>query len=191
VSESAITKKAISKGFKKLLKIKKFEKITIKDITNECGLNRQTFYYHFQDKYALVNWIYYNEAILVITKDLNFENWDKKVLDLLTIMKKDEIFYQMTLKQGDSNEFDQYLFSVAKNIFEEMIDGLTQEIGIKSEKKTFIAEFIAYGVVGMIIAWAQNGMKQPPDEITKEIKDIIEASRMFAVSRYLSELAKE
>ena len=42
---------------KELMKRKSLEKITVSDIVQNCGLNRQTFYYHFQDKYDLVNWI--------------------------------------------------------------------------------------------------------------------------------------
>ena len=190
MSESSITKKAIANGLKKLLKIKPFEKITISDITNQCGLNRQTFYYHFQDKYALVNWIYYQEAIMVMTQDLSIENWDVKVLDLLTTMKEDALFYQTTLKGIYSDEFKNYLFSVSKGIFLEFIEHVITNAEMKDEKKTFIAEFISYGIVGMINDWVQQGMKQSPEEITQNIKDIIYDSRMLAVSRYFQELAK-
>ena len=190
MSESSITKKAIANGLKKLLKIKPFEKITISDITNQCGLNRQTFYYHFQDKYDLVNWIYYQEAIMVITQDLSIENWDIKVLDLLTTMKEDALFYQTTLKDIYSDEFKNYLFSVSKGIFLEFIEHFIANSEMKDEKKTFIAEFISYGIVGMINDWVQKGMKQSPEEITQNIRDIIYDSRMLAVSRYFQELAK-
>jgi len=190
LSESSITKKAIANGLKKLLKIKPFEKITISDITNQCGLNRQTFYYHFQDKYDLVNWIYYQEAIMVITQDLSIENWDIKVLDLLTTMKEDALFYQTTLKDIYSDEFKNYLFSVSKGIFLEFIEHFIANSEMKDEKKTFIAEFISYGIVGMINDWVQKGMKQSPEEITQNIRDIIYDSRMLAVSRYFQELAK-
>ena len=60
---SDITKKALASSLKDLLSKYKFNKITIKDITENCGVNRQTFYYHFKDKYDLVNWIYYTEFI--------------------------------------------------------------------------------------------------------------------------------
>lgn len=199
MSESLITKKAIARGFKNILKNKSFEKITIAEITAQCGLNRQTFYYHFQDKYALINWIVYQEAILVIKKDLTIQNWDVKVLELLFIMKKDAHFYQTTLKDIDGTEFQNYLFTVTKEIFMEMIDHLRSDSKItpeitpimNMEKKKVAAEFLSYGVVGMIIAWAQNGMKQSPDDITKNIKDIINGARMFAVSRYFQELSKD
>ena len=52
--ESVVTKQAIADVFKEIMDKKSFDKITISDITGKCGLNRQTFYYHFQDKYDLL-----------------------------------------------------------------------------------------------------------------------------------------
>ena len=57
------TKRNIADAFKKLMKENDFDSITITDITDACDLNRLTFYYHFKDKYDLLNWIFYNEAI--------------------------------------------------------------------------------------------------------------------------------
>jgi probable dihydroxyacetone kinase regulator len=198
VSDALITKRAIANGFKVILQNKPFDKITIGEITTQCGLNRQTFYYHFQDKFDLINWIVYQEAILIIRDHLSIENWDQKVLELLSIMKKDAHFYQTTLKDIDGTEFQSYLFSVTKEIFLEMIEGLGQDAKLNPqlssrmtpEKKMFAAEFLSYGVVGMIISWAQNGMKQSPEEITNNIKEIINGARIFAVSRYFKELKK-
>ena len=51
MSESLITKKAIATALKSLILEKPFDKISIANLTKACGLNRQTFYYHFQDKY--------------------------------------------------------------------------------------------------------------------------------------------
>ena len=54
---SLTTKRAIAYAFKDLLKEKAFNKITVNDIAKECDINRQTFYYHFQDIRDLVEWI--------------------------------------------------------------------------------------------------------------------------------------
>ncbi|AFA50256.1 TetR/AcrR family transcriptional regulator C-terminal domain-containing protein [Acetobacterium woodii] len=198
MSDVSITKKAIAKSFKHILKNKNFEKITIAEITDQCGLNRQTFYYHFQDKYDLINWIVYQEAITVIQKDLTIENWDTKVLELLSTMKEDEHFYQTTLNEINGTEFQNYLFKVTKEIFIEMIARLANDhrtspevaTAMSLQKKMFTAEFLSYGVVGMIIDWARSGMKQSPEEITSSIKEIINGARMFAVSRYFQGLIK-
>ena len=53
----ATTKFAIAFAFKELLLEKSIDKITINDITEKCGINRQTFYYHFHDIYELIEWI--------------------------------------------------------------------------------------------------------------------------------------
>ena len=59
---SELTKKALAVSLKKLLSKKELSKITISNITDECGVNRQTFYYHFKDIYDLLEWIYKNEV---------------------------------------------------------------------------------------------------------------------------------
>ena len=60
---SQITKKALAQSLKNLLLKKPLNKITINDITDDCGINRMTFYYHFKDIYDLLEWIYTNEVI--------------------------------------------------------------------------------------------------------------------------------
>lgn len=54
---SQITKRALARSLKKLLRQRALNKITISDITNDCGINRMTFYYHFKDIYDLVEWM--------------------------------------------------------------------------------------------------------------------------------------
>ena len=53
---SQLTKRALEESLKRLLLEKPLGKITIADITSDCGISRMTFYYHFQDIYDLVEW---------------------------------------------------------------------------------------------------------------------------------------
>lgn len=52
------TKEAIVGAFYALIQKKSFEKITVKDIVDECGINRKTFYYYFKDIYDLVEYAF-------------------------------------------------------------------------------------------------------------------------------------
>ena len=73
---SEITKRALATSLKKLLSQKELTKISIKDITDDCGIQRQTFYYHFADVYDLIEWIYTNEVIKPIIHDKDtYEKW--------------------------------------------------------------------------------------------------------------------
>lgn len=65
---SQTTKRALEASLKKLLLEKPLNKITINDITEDCGVNRMTFYYHFKDIYDLVDWILTEDAIKAVCK---------------------------------------------------------------------------------------------------------------------------
>lgn len=71
---SQMTKQALANSLKSLLQKKTLNKITIKDIVDDCGVNRQTFYYHFQDVYDLVDWIFHHdfERLLASGMQKNF-----------------------------------------------------------------------------------------------------------------------
>ena len=53
---SQVTKRALVASLKNQLLKKPLDKVTISDITDDCGISRMTFYYHFKDIYDLVEW---------------------------------------------------------------------------------------------------------------------------------------
>ena len=187
MSDSLITKKAIASGLKELTKKKSFDKITIQDITDICGLNRQTFYYHFQDKFALVNWIYYSEVACAITQNRTYQDWSDAVLDVLHIMKNEQSFYTNALNVTGQNAFQEYLFDVTKDLLLEIVDVFAEGQNIEMQDRNFIAEFYTYGLVGVVVQWARKGMKEPPQEIVERLSHFIDDSKRFAASRYFKE----
>ena len=58
MADSNIAKNALAASMKKLMSKNPFSKISVGDICEDCGMNRKSFYYHFRDKYDLVNWIF-------------------------------------------------------------------------------------------------------------------------------------
>lgn len=184
MSDSLITKKAIVEGMKELTKKKAFDKITVSDIAEICGLNRQTFYYHFQDKYDLVNWIYYNEIIATVVDGLTYENCMEKVLQMLTKMKTDDYFYISTLKASVKNEFEESLFKVVRELFCDIISDIVEDFHstMEEDEIRFIADFYSFGMTGMIISWASNGMKKSPEVISKQIKSLYLSTEKFVTT---------
>lgn len=55
MADSNITKRALAHALKELMEEKNFSKISVADICEKCDMNRKSFYYHFKDKYDLVN----------------------------------------------------------------------------------------------------------------------------------------
>ena len=58
MADSNITKSALASALKELMETTPFAKITVSDICAKCNMNRKSFYYHFRDKFDLVNWIF-------------------------------------------------------------------------------------------------------------------------------------
>ena len=152
MSDSLITKKAIAAALKQVCREKPFDKISIADITAVCGLNRQTFYYHFQDKYELLS-------------------WDQKFLEMLRIMEKEKPFYVNTLKEQE-HTFESYLFEMAKALFLEAIARLDENNHLNDVEREFDAEFYAYGICGVIVSWTQSGMRIKPEVVAEHLRSL-------------------
>ena len=186
MSESSVTKKAISEGFKKTMSKKPFEKITISDITGKCGLNRQTFYYHFQDKYDLLNWILYTDIIVPFTEGLSIDNWSDKLLNMLNTLKDNHKFYVNALNTTHGDEFRRYFLDAVTDVICKIIDKLTEGQSIDADDRQFIAGFFAYGITGTVSKWVMTGMKKTPEATAVYIKDLVNDFKLFAIKRYIS-----
>lgn len=171
MSDSLITKNAISKEFKNLCKVKNIDKVSISDITKGCGLNRQTFYYHFQDKYELLNWIYYNELFVKLVEDITFENWNEKMKNMLEIMKSEQSFYIGTIKASDMY-FKDYFHNISCALIKEAISKLDIGKSLKDNDIEFISNFYSYAISGVVLAWVKNGMKDDINLISNNLKKL-------------------
>lgn len=164
MSESTITKKAIATAFKMLMQEKAFDKITVQDITKKCGLNRQTFYYHFEDRYDLMNWIYYNEVFMPLVEVLTEDNVEASFLIMFEIMIKDKDFYKNALSMSSDYGFKEYLYSILETLVET----------ISNQKKESIDVcFYAHGLLGIITSWIKQGMPFSPNEMANQVSKIL------------------
>lgn len=190
MSNSNITKRAIAISFKNLMETTAFDKISVSDITDGCGLNRQTFYYHFQDKYELINWIFYNEVINVVSKNITIENWEKGITQFFMLMKKDKKFYLNAIRHTNA-EFNNYIFKVAMNEFESVVKDIQQALNkeISAEDTKFICSFFAYGTTGIITSWIENGMKDEPETVAKRLANATKDCEKLSVMKYLGQIS--
>ena len=82
---SQITKRALEASLKNLLAKRPLDKITVTDITEDCGINRKSFYYHYQDIYSVLEWIVAREICTPLRYDesVSAEDWCMQALALL------------------------------------------------------------------------------------------------------------
>ena len=109
---SLTTKKAIASSLKELLLEKPLTKITINDITKRCDINRQTFYYHFQDITDLVEWICLTDADKVLKDNKTYDTWQEGFLSIFKILKEDKPFVINIYHSVSLETLNRYLYKV-------------------------------------------------------------------------------
>lgn len=181
--KSMLTKTAFAESLKKLASERLFEQITVGDIVKECGMNRQSFYYHFSDKYELLDWIYYNETFVPLTADISFRNWDEKFYELLRIMKSNKSFYMNTIKCSN-NFFEEYMLKALHVLLLTAIDVLDVTGSLSQEKKTFTARVFSYGLTGVVMEWAMSGMKEDAGQMARDMKELVDNVEQMAYRIY-------
>ncbi len=176
------TQLKLANSLKELMTTQSFDKLSVSDITNHCALHRQTFYYHFDDKYELLDWIVYKELIEPLVDGFTFDNMYERFMKLFTTMVDEKKFYLNALKI-DVDDMSRYISRLAYDQFMIVIDCIEKNTGVKSnhDENVMFAEFLGYGFVGLVFGWAQRGMKDSPEVMTKRLERIINNLKHIAV----------
>ena len=87
-SHTEVTKRLMADALKQLMTKKPLNKITIREITEDCGVNRQTFYYHFEDIYDLMRWMFRQEALALLDQREGVVIWQDGLLQLFRYLEE-------------------------------------------------------------------------------------------------------
>lgn len=167
MSDSQITKRALADSIKDLMKKRPMRKISITDIVEGCGINRQSFYYHFKDKYDLVNWIFYTELILTI-KDLPNENLEM-LEKTCEYFYENKDFYKNAFEVRGQNSFSEYFIEVIQPILKIQLS----EIFKNRKNVDFYATFYADAIRVSVSRWLMEDAEIPPYEFVTLIRNAI------------------
>lgn len=184
MSSSLQTKKSLAKSLKKLMRRAPLNKISVKDVVEDCSLNRQTFYYHFHDIYDLVEWIYKTEAIESIAEYKSYSTWIDGFYKIFLYIEDNKEFCYNTLNSLSRTHLDTYLFSVINDLLMGVINELSNNMNVKTEDKKFMADFYTHAFAGLVIQWMKDGMKEDPKVLIEKLKELIEGNFVIALKRY-------
>ncbi len=170
---SLITKKAIANSLKKLMNTVPLDKITVKNIVLDCGVNRQTFYYHFQDIYDLLGWIYKTEVVGSISSYSTYDGWQKAFLDIFEYVRENKKFCMNTLNSMGRDHLEDFLYAQSFSLLMNVINEISANIDVPKKSKEFIANFYSFAFIGVLISWMKNNMKEDPELIISNIDKLI------------------
>lgn len=145
------TKYLFAEKLKEMLKNCSLYEVHIKDLCLLCGAERQTFYYHFKDKYDLIAWIYLKDLERSI-KEAEGYFCEKQLIYFLNIVADNVAFYRKAFDDTSQNSLVNYIrevnIEVTKNILKKMLK--LEEL---SEEYVFSINYNSYAWIGSIIDW--------------------------------------
>lgn len=168
-------KQHICSNLKELMQHKSFSKITVSELTKKCNINRNTFYYHFEDIYAALKWMFEQEAIEIVKQYdllLDYEEVVSFVYDYITgnsyIIN---CAYDSLGRDVLKRFFCQDFLNLIKNIIVEYEKNLN--ITVIDDFRDFLSTLYTEGFAGMLINLAQNPKRYTKDQLGSYFKILI------------------
>ncbi len=145
------------------------EKITVKEIVEECGITRQTFYRYFLDKYDLINW--YFDKILAES----FEHMGQGSTVYESLVRKfrfideERLFFDAAYRCDEQNSLKDHDFIKIRDFYRRLIE--TKSGQKLSRDTTHILEMYCRGSVYMTTRWVSGDVKGTPEEMARLLVD--------------------
>lgn len=165
-----LTKQAIVKGTVELVKQMPFERISVTEIAKRCGINRNTFYYYFRDKYDVMDFIFQTDILPHLLPLMNHKQWTQSVVTLCRCMQKEKSFYSNALADLNPRGLRQILVNHYRYWLMEIAQESYERTDIQGEEREYVARFYAHGIIGMVCDWVDAGMKKDPEAATRVIR---------------------
>lgn len=152
------TRKAIKETFLALLEERPLADITVKDIVEKCGINRNSFYYHYQDLPALLEEIVREDTEAIIRKYPNVSSI-VECYDALTEFVTTRRRAIMHIYRSVNREmFETYLMQVSEYFVRSYVDTALVNQEIPQEDRQTIIDYYKCVGFGLVIDWLNNGM---------------------------------
>ncbi len=181
---SNITKKALGQELKNQLCSKSLDKITIQDLADACGISRSTFYYHFEDIYALVEWVCMEDFSRALAGKKTHSTWESGFREIFYEIRKDKAFIYNVYRYMDPRLIENYLHKRTAELLYGVVEEAAAGMNVTEEQKHYIAEFYQYGFVGTVTGWVDRGMKEDPDLLVERLGILLKGSFRHALESY-------
>ena len=155
------TKKALAAALKQMMEIKPIDRITIRDLVEICGVNRQTFYYHFDDVYDLLEWVFEEDANANLPQEVIYDNWKQDVLQWFSYLRANSTFALNVYNSNNRHYMLRYIKGRLKECIKSFAALASRGKNIDRQDFEFVVDMYVSMVVGVIAQWMDDGMSVP------------------------------
>ena len=168
MADSGITKKALAEALKQLMEEMPFAKISVADICEHCDMNRKSFYYHFRDKYDLVNWIFYTEFIMAVGQS-DCQNAWSLFSSMCAYFYRERVFYRSALRIEGQNSFQSYF----REVVTPLLQDLFQELYTIEGDPRYFFDFCIDAFLSALVRWLTQERSLTDREFLERMRAVL------------------
>ena len=172
------TKRTLAESLKKLMRTKPFSKITVTEIVNDCGVNRKTFYYHFEDIYALLRWIFEEEAVNIVRQFDLLKDFNSAMEFVSNYIDENRDLLRNAYDAFGSVELSQFFHMSFIGLNDELIESVEDSMHMRLPAGTreYLCEFLTEASSGMLLGIISGNLNLDKTLAIKPVSSIIRAS---------------
>lgn len=185
------TKLLLAQSLQQLMLTMPLEKISVNDIVEKAGVGRNTFYYHFADKYDLVTWYFQTGVTPFLFEHTKYGNWQDMLLGLEAYFRQNKVFYQNALAYTGQNSLFEYIYDFMQKYYQQRLSECRPEMNTGALE--FLSQFLAGAGMGVLLPWVRDGMKQELSQQTQYLQALQDGRLLHELlgSIFRSEYPKE
>lgn len=172
-------KHALAAALKELIAQKPIDKITIHDITERCGIRRQNFYYHFEDVYDLMRWMFQEEAMSLLRQHEGTLLWQEGLLQLFRYIEENKAVCLCALRSVGREHLKRFFETDIHAIIHRTVEQFGHEVGAISAGVTesdveLVTHFYVVALTGMLESWLLGEIDRTPEELIRSADCILQ-----------------
>lgn len=173
MADSNITKRALAASLKELMMEQPFDKINVAQICERCDMSRKSFYYHFKDKYDLVNWIFDTEFITLFKNENLSANYKERwafIEKTCRYFYENHAFYRKALQIKGQNSFSDHFREYIRPL---LMNRISHLFGQKQPDE-FTVDFFTDAVLCAMERWLLTKECMTSEQFVEKIKLLME-----------------
>ena len=180
------TKTKLANLLRKAMEKKTFSKITISEIILDCGVNRKTFYYHFQDIYALLKWMLEQDAIEVVKKFDLIADSEEAVLFVMNYVESNKHLINCAYDSIGHDQIKSFFYSDFIELINNLVTTAEHKVGCCLDKdyKKFLVRFYTEALSGMMMDWIKNRETIDKNIVVRHISDTVMTTLIQLIKVY-------
>ena len=184
LTTSELTKLHMAENLQALMLEKPINKITIKELTSRCKINRQTFYYHFCDIYDLLEWLLRNRLKSIATNIENFDSWQEAGIYLLDYLCDNRPLVLSTLNSLSRNSVHDLIHDEIFKLASKFVHEIAGDIKLSENAFKHIIHFFCITFTALLEDWLVSDSNQSSKEVIYDLDMIVSGMTRNAVLRY-------